>query len=162
MINKVTIRPANSADAELVATFINELAQFEQLTHRSRPVIASLEKQLSETPESPRLYTYIAEVDGKPVGFTLFYLVYSTFQTKWNVHLEDLYVREDARGAGAGFALIREVGNFALAHDCEIMDLEVLRWNTKAITFYLKLGAEPDNSWTRMRWRTEKLNRFST
>ena len=91
----------------------------------------------------------LAEIDGAPVGFALFFHNFSTFLGRPGLFLEDLYVQPHARGAGVGRALLRHLAGVAVERGCGRMDWNVLDWNEPAIGFYKKLGADvlPD-------WRT--------
>jgi len=90
----------------------------------------------------------IAELDGRPVGFALFFHNFSTWTGKPGIYLEDLYVTPDARGAGAGKALLRHLAGIALDRDCGRFEWAVLDWNTPAIDFYRAMGAQAMEEWT--------------
>ncbi len=93
----------------------------------------------------------------EPIGFALFFPVYSTFEAAWSLYLEDLYVRPAARGTGAGLALLRAVAQEAVRRGAPRLDWVVLDWNAPAIGFYERLGARAMSEWTGMRLTGEAL-----
>ena len=89
-----------------------------------------------------------ADDDGVAVGFALFFHNFSTFLGRPGIHLEDLFVRPERRGAGHGRALLRELGRLALERGCGRVEWSVLDWNEPSIAFYRSLGAVPMDEWT--------------
>ncbi|GIW88066.1 MAG: N-acetyltransferase [Isosphaeraceae bacterium] len=128
------IRPARPEDCELIARLIGELAEYERLAHEARATADDLRRDLF----GPRVFAeaLIAEADGHPVGFALFFHNYSTFQGRPGLYLEDLYVRPEYRGRGLGKALLVELARLAVERRCGRLEWAVLDWNSPAITFY--------------------------
>ena len=93
----------------------------------------------------------IGELDGAAQGFALFFHNFSTFEGRPGIYLEDLFVREPARGSGLGQALLAHLAALAVARDCARLEWSVLDWNAPAIGFYEKLGARTMDDWTIMR-----------
>ena len=98
----VVIRPATPADAGLIHQFILDLADYEKLLETVEATQADTEAALFGA--QARAFADIAELDGEPVGFALWFYNYSTFVGRHGIYLEDLFVRPAARGAGAGHA----------------------------------------------------------
>lgn len=144
------IRAAAPADVPALLHFIRELARYEHLEHQLDLDAERLAAHLFGP--SPSCGALLAEVVGHPVGFALFYASYSTFRTRPCLHLEDLFVLPEHRGAGTGLALLRAVAAEAVRRGCPRLDWNVLDWNAPAIGFYEKQGAAllPD-------WRTCRL-----
>ena len=146
----VSLRPAAPSDLPAILGFIRELAAYERLEHQ----VVATEALLAEHLFGPRpaAEVVIAEVDGRAVGFALFFHNFSTFLGRPGMFLEDLYVQPHARGLGIGRALLRHLAGLAVERGCGRLDWNVLDWNAPAIGFYQKLGAEvlPD-------WRTCRL-----
>src|SRR5215207_242551 len=115
------VRVATLSDTPLILSFIRELAEYERLLHEVEMTEADVRRDLFG--ENPRCFCDIAEVDGKPVGFALWFYNYSTFRGRAGIYLEDLFVRTEARGLGAGKALLRR-----LAERCMDADLGRLEW----------------------------------
>jgi GNAT superfamily N-acetyltransferase len=149
------IRPATSADAELVFELICELAVYEKLRHE---VVATAET-IRETVFGPGSCTevLIAEWHGEPAGFAIFFATYSTFLGRQGIYLEDVYVREALRGHGIGKRLLAEVARVAVERKCGRLEWSVLDWNKPAIDFYESLGAEAQSEWIRYRLCAEEM-----
>jgi len=105
----------------------------------------------------PLFRTLIAELDGTPVAFALYFLAYSTWRGRPTLYLEDLFVRPVARGNGAGRALMRALAREAVALGCGRFVWQVLDWNAPAIDFYEKLGANLQKEWLSVRIMGEPL-----
>jgi len=154
-----TIRDATKADVPLILAFIRELAEYEKLLHE----VVATETDIAETlfGSKPSAEVVIAEADGSPVGFALFFHNYSTFAGRPGIYLEDLYVRPEARGKGTGRALLAHLAGVALARGCARLEWAVLDWNRPAIEFYESLGARAMDEWTVYRLSGETLRRAS-
>lgn len=156
---KIEIRNAQRNDCSLILEFIQELAEFEKLSHE---VIASVELlEESLFCEKPEAEVVIATYDDKPAGFALFFFNYSTFLGRKGLYLEDLYVKEESRGTGIGKALLIKLAKIAVERDCGRFEWSVLDWNEKAIDFYKALGAKPMDEWTVHRVDGEDLLKLS-
>ncbi|TME53454.1 MAG: GNAT family N-acetyltransferase [Chloroflexi bacterium] len=92
--------------------------------------------------------TLIAENDGEPVGFALFFHNFSTFLAQPGIYLEDLFVVPEQRGRGVGRALLERLARVAVDRGCGRLEWAVLDWNRDAITFYERLGANANSDWT--------------
>ena len=127
------LRWATFEDSPTIMRFVRELAEFEEMLHE---VVVSA-AQLRADFEAGRFECILAEPldGGPPVGFALVFHVYSTFEGL-SLYLEDLYVSPEARGSGAGSALLRGVASIARSRDCARLQWQALSWNQKAIDFY--------------------------
>lgn len=146
----VHLRPAVASDVPTILGFIRELAGYERLEHQVVASEALLHEHLFGA--RPAAEVVIAELDGRPVGFALFFQNFSTFLGRPGLFLEDLYVQPEARGHGIGKALVAHLAKLAVARGAGRFDWNVLDWNEPAIGFYKRLGADvlPD-------WRTCRL-----
>lgn len=140
------IRPATPDDAALIASLVRELADYEKLLHEAKGTAADFRKEL-ESP-NPVFRVLIAEWDGVPAGFALYFFNFSTFVARPGLYLEDLFVRPALRAHGIGRALLRELAKVAQARGCGRMEWAVLDWNEPALKFYKSLGARPLTEWT--------------
>ena len=145
----VTIRPARSGDAATVLRFVRELAEYE----REPDAVVATEAMMDEAlfSEKPKAEALIAEVDGVAVGFALFFHTFSTWTGRQGIWLEDLYVTPDARGSGAGKALVSAIAGICLDRGCPRFEWWVLDWNEPAIGFYRSIGAQAMDEWTTQR-----------
>lgn len=154
----IHIRPATPADVSLILAFVRELAEYEREPHS----VHITEEQLLSDGFGPERYyeCLIAEADGAPAGFALFFPIYSTWQGR-SLHLEDLFVRPALRGRGIGKALLRRVAALALERGCARLQWDVLDRNTPAIDFYRSLNADMLHDWRRMRVSGPSLTALS-
>jgi len=144
-----TIRLATPEDLPLISALIRELAEYEKLGHEVRFDTTKLGQHLFGP--RPMAEVLIAEADGAPCGFALFFHNFSTFEGRPGIYLEDLFVRPAARGCGLGKALLARLAALALERDCARLEWWVLDWNAPSIGFYKALGARPMDEWTVMR-----------
>lgn len=151
----ITIRPAAPGDAATVLRFAKELAAFE----REPDAVVATEAMMHEAlfGERPAAEALIAEIDGAAVGFAIFYHNFSTWTGRRGIWLDDLYVTPEARGSGAGKALLRHLAGIALDRDCARFEWWVLDWNDPAIGFYRSIGAEAMDEWTVQRVTCDAL-----
>ncbi len=140
-----SIRTATVADVPLILDFIRGLADYEKLAHEVVATEATLRQTLFGA--TPAAQVVIAEVEGRPAGFALYFFNYSTFLAKPGLYLEDLFVKPEYRGAGTGTALLLHLAKIANTRGCGRMEWSVLDWNEPAIKFYETLGARRMNEW---------------
>jgi GNAT superfamily N-acetyltransferase len=149
------LRPGTAGDVPLVLSLIRELATYERAPDA---VVASESDLLRDGFGAVPLFrTLIAEVDGVPVGFALFFLAYSTWRGRPTLFLEDLFVRPPARSKGVGRALMRALAAEAVRTGCARFVWQVLDWNMPSIHFYESLGAEVVREWLTCRVDGEAL-----
>ncbi len=153
------IRPATPADVPALVTLIQALAAYEQLSHE----VTGTADDLAAALFGPRPYAEaaLAWVDDQPVGMVLFFYNFSTFLMKPGLYLEDIFVQPDYRGRGIGKALLVYLGKLALARGCGRLDWSVLDWNTPAIEFYQRMGAEIKPEWQLCRVTGDALAAFN-
>jgi GNAT superfamily N-acetyltransferase len=153
------IRQAERSDVPLVLQFIRELAEYEKLAHE---MVATPEDLLRDGfSDRPYFRVVIAEWDGEPAGFALYFYNYSTFQGRPGLYLEDLFVRPSYRGKGIGKALLVHLAKVAVEQNCGRYQWQVLDWNTPSIKFYESLGAQMMKQWLTMRVTGEALARLA-
>ena len=157
--SKVQVRVAASSDAPLILEFIKALAEYERLGHDVEATEADIRRDLFG--ENPRCFCDIAEADGRPVGFALWFYNYSTFRGRAGIYLEDLFVKPEARGLGAGKALLRRLAQRCMDADLGRLEWSVLNWNTPAIEFYDSLDAASMEEWTVRRLYGEALQKLA-
>lgn len=145
-MTQLNTRPAQPADITFILELISELAEYEKLSDQVVADAAQLEAHLFGP--KPYAEVLIGEVDGVALGFALFFHNYSTFLTQPGIYLEDLYVRQSARGLGLGKALLGALAKLTVERNCGRLEWSVLDWNEPAIGFYKKLGAVAQDEWT--------------
>lgn len=143
------IRPGASRDTPVILGLIRGLAKYERLLREYRADA----KRFRRHGFGRRRYfeTLICTQAGRPIGFALYYFIYSTFACRPILFIEDLFVLPDQRGRGAGKALMSALARVAIRKKCSQMAWNVLHWNAPAIKFYRGLGASLDKTWLVMR-----------
>jgi GNAT superfamily N-acetyltransferase len=141
----VAVRRATPEDAEDVLSLIQALADYEKLEGPDEAAKERLRTGLFDGRLG--MITLIAEVDGEIVGYAVAYEQYSTFSGLPKLFLEDIFVLEEYRATGAGYALFQAVAAEAERRGCHEMEWQVLTWNRTAMDFYDRLGARRDDEW---------------
>jgi len=154
-----TIRPATPEDVGQILTFIRALAAYE----REPDAVTATEEELLRHGfgENPYYQCLMAEHEGKPAGFALYFYDYSTWLGRPGLYLEDIFVDPSFRGLGIGKALLQQLAAIALEKGCARLKWEVLDWNQPAIDFYSALGAEFLDTWRNVRVSGEALRRLA-
>lgn len=155
----LTIRPATEEDAELILHLVRELAIYEKAEHEVLATPAHVRNTLFCA--NPKVFGLICLDGDTPVGFAVYFFNYSTWQGQHGLYLEDLYVSPDARGKGAGKALLSHLARIAVDKDCGRFEWSVLDWNTPSIAFYDSLGAKPQTEWIRYRMTGNALQQLA-
>ena len=157
--DSITIRSANKNDAALILSFIQGLAEYEKLAHE----VVGNEQDLQRTlfGDKPSAEVLIAENNGKPAGFALFFTSYSTFLARPGIYLEDLFVLPEYRGFGIGKTLLAFLAGLAVERNMGRLDWSVLDWNEPAIKFYEQIGARGLTDWTQYRLDGEALRQLA-
>ena len=155
----LTIRPARPSEAGLIFDFVCELADYEKLRHEVEASVADIERDVFGP--NPRVFCDIAEWDGAPAGFALWFYNYSTFRGRHGIYLEDLYVRPAYRGQGIARALMRRLARRCVEEGLGRFEWWVLNWNEPAIRFYRSIGAMPMDEWTVQRVSGEALAKLA-
>lgn len=158
--DRCQIRAARPGDAALIHRFVAALAAYEKLSHEAEATVADFDTALFG--ESPRVFCEIAEWDGEPVGFALWFYTFSTFRGRHGIYLEDLFVLPVARGRGIGKALLKHLARRCIEHGLARFEWSVLDWNTPSIAFYEAQGATVMREWLRCRVDGEALRSLGT
>jgi GNAT superfamily N-acetyltransferase len=143
----LSLRPATIDDAALLRAMIRELADYEH--ELDQVTISENDLRRDGFGEKPCFRALIAEWDGQPAGYALFFGYYSTWAGR-GLYLEDLFVREKFRGFGIGTAMLARVARIAIDEHCQGVHWEVLNWNAKAIAMYKEIGAKFPDQWRRV------------
>ena len=151
------IRKGTIQDMPSVLLLIQELAEFEKEPNAVEISVKDLEKDGFS--ENPLFQTFVAEVENEVVGVALYYYRYSTWKGK-TIHLEDLVVKENKRGTGAGFALYSEIIKQGQKEGVKRIEWNVLDWNTNAIQFYEKSGANILDDWKVVQMNENGISKF--
>ena len=153
------IRQAEEEDVPEILELIKALADFENL---SGEVVATEELlKITLFGINSQAEVQIAYDKNKTLGFALYFRTFSTFLGRPGIYLEDLYVRENARGKGVGEALLRRLAQRTWEIGGGRLEWAVLNWNEPAIGFYQKMGAAPLDEWTTYRVTGKNLQELA-
>jgi GNAT superfamily N-acetyltransferase len=140
-----SLRPTTPTDIPALHRLMRDFARYEKLEHRFRITEPGLHDVLFGA--SPAFDSVLAEVEATPVGFALWFLTFGTFSGRWGLFVEDIYIDQAHRSRGIGLALFRYMARIAIERGCIDMQWNVLDWNTPAIAFYRRIGAQSVRGW---------------
>lgn len=155
-----TIRFADEQDAPIILSFIQALAEYENLTHEVKATATDLRETLFGARRIAEVL--IGEYESEPVSFALFFHNYSTFLGRPGIYLEDLFVKPEMRGRGFGRLLLTYLAKLARERNCGRVEWAVLDWNKPSIQFYKNLGAVPMDDWTVYRLTGDALTKLAS
>ncbi|HVY52723.1 MAG TPA: GNAT family N-acetyltransferase [Devosia sp.] len=154
----LAIRDAARADTAQILRFINDLAEYERLRHEAVATEADIERDLFGA--APKVFCQIAEWNGEPAGFALWFYTFSTFLGRHGIWLEDLFVEPAMRGHGIGKALLANLAQRCIRENLGRLEWAVLDWNQPSIDFYRSQGAVFMDDWRRCRVTGDALIRL--
>jgi GNAT superfamily N-acetyltransferase len=155
----LTVRRGTVRDAGVICELIRGLARYERLERQCVVQPAAIRRH--GFGRTRYFETLICRRGRRPVGFALYFFTYSTFLAQPTLYLEDLFVVPEARGRGAGRALLRALARIAVRRRCGRMEWTVLDWNTPSIRFYKRLGAGLRKEWILTRLTGAPLRRLA-
>lgn len=157
-MNNLVIRQAERKDCAIILSFIQALAEYENMLDDVVADEALLEEWIFDKQKAEVIF---AVADGKEVGFALYFHNFSTFLGRAGIYLEDLFVLPEYRGNGYGKALLQRLAAIAVERGCGRLEWSCLDWNQPSIDFYLSLGAVRMEDWTTYRMTGETLQKFA-
>ena len=157
-MSELTFRPAQRGDEEKILFFIRELAKYEKM---ESDVVATPQLLREWIFDRQKAEVIFSVVDGREIGFALYFHNFSTFLGRAGLYLEDLFILPEYRGMGYGKATLRELARIAVSCGCGRLEWCCLDWNKPSIDFYLSLGAQPLDEWTTYRLTGETLLRMA-
>ncbi len=158
-MSKLLIREAEPNDVNTILELIRGLAEYEKALDQAVATPQQLHEALFK--DNPTAYGLICEDETGVLGFAVYFYNYSTWTGKNGLFLEDLYVRPECRGKGAGKALLKYLAQHAVAMDCGRFEWNVLDWNQPTIDFYTSFGAEAQSEWVGYRLSGQALRDFA-
>lgn len=155
----IALRAATRDDVDTILGLIRDLAVYER---EPDAVIATAEDLVRDGfGERPAFHVVLAEEEGATVGFALYCYSYSTWLGRRCLYLEDLFVKPEHRGKGAGLMLMKHLAGVAVAGGCRRFLWQVLDWNEPSIRFYESLGANIAREWLTARLEGDALVAFA-
>ncbi len=155
---KFTLREAGPSDAGLVLYFIKKIAEYEKMLDQVQASEADIYDSLFVRKAA---YSLIAEEDGKPIGFALYFFNFSTFIGRPGLYLEDIFILPEYRGKGYGTAIFHELARIAKRENCGRMEWTCLDWNEPSRQFYRNMGAIAMDEWTVHRFTEDTIHRIA-
>jgi len=150
-----TIQPVVANEIPMLLELIRELARFERLEHEVEATPDSLKESLfGPQPVAGALFARYGE---EHAGYALYFFTFSSFVGRAGIWLEDIYVRPAYRQRGLGRALIKAVAQIGVERNCGRFEWTALNWNTHALDFYRRLGANSMSDWILLRMNAEAL-----
>lgn len=136
----LTVRPAALADRAAVKQMLGAFVDYLNAIEPGEDD-ADLDYLLDQSfGPDPVCSTLIAEQNGRPVGYVGYHPgVWEIYRA---VYVISLFVHAEARGTGAGYALMAAVKEIARAQGAKRIVWEVWRKNPLAIDFYKRIGGE--------------------
>ncbi len=156
---KLEIRKATIDDASLILDLVKELATYEKAENEVVATVEDIQRNLFSNCTTTK--AIICTSEGKPIGFAVYFLNFSTWLGKNGIYLEDLYVSQSHRGLGAGKKMLKYLAQIAVKNDCGRFEWSVLDWNEPAIKFYESIGAKAQNEWIGYRLEGQSLLDFA-
>ncbi len=155
----LTLRPATPSDIPLILAYVGELALYEKAPEKAVATADDMRRAIFGEP--PCAWVVLAEWEGRPAGFALWFYAFSTWEGRPALYLEDLFVRPEFRGHGIGKALLKRLAAIAVEKGCTRYTWAVLDWNQPSIDFYERLGAKVMREWLHCRVEGEALARLA-
>ena len=141
----LSFRAARREDVPLILEMIRALAEYEQLLSEVVATESVLEEWLFDKKKAEVLFPML---EGKEIGFALYFHNFSTFLGRAGLYLEDLYIQPAYRGRGYGRKVLQKLAQIAVERGCGRLEWWCLDWNAPSIAFYKNLGAQPMDEWT--------------
>lgn len=144
-MESLSFRAARREDVPLILGMIRALAEYEQLLSEVVATESVLEEWLFDKKKAEVLFPML---EGKEIGFALYFHNFSTFLGRAGLYLEDLYIQPEYRGRGYGRKVLQKLAQIAVERGCGRLEWWCLDWNASSIAFYKNLGAQPMDEWT--------------
>jgi len=154
------IRDATRNDVPVITALMRDFAAFEELSEYFEATTEQLAAAMFG--EQAFVNGLVAEDNDKVIAYALFYQNYATFRGQRGMYLEDLFISQAHRGSGIGEAMIRRVAQIAKQQGCERIDFQVLEWNSSAIGFYEKLGADREETERHFKFTDAAFEKLAT
>ncbi|HRI02361.1 MAG TPA: GNAT family N-acetyltransferase [Pyrinomonadaceae bacterium] len=156
----IAIRNINENDLSAVADLMRSFAEYENLSEYCTVTMERLYRAMFS--DEGFVEGLIAFDDETPIAYALFYPNFSSFRGEMGLYLEDIYVLADYRRHQLGLQLLRKIASIAKERGLERIDFQVLDWNTPAVNFYLKHGAEQNDGESHFKFAGDAFARLAS
>jgi GNAT superfamily N-acetyltransferase len=141
MQSTIQVRQADSKDiTELYGLMREYIVDFYNQPEPSEGELKGLIHHLLENPSSG--VQFVAEENGRLIGFATLYFTFSTLKVKRQAILNDLFVHRDVRGKKVGETLFKTCLDYIRKHGFAGMTWETAKDNVAAQALYKKMGGE--------------------
>lgn len=141
-MENLVVRKAEKIDIDVIFELINGLANYEKRPWDMTGTKEDLSYWLFEKNIAT---TLLLELEGKAIGYAMYYPVFGSFSAKGKVHLEDMFIYKQYRGKGIGKHFLKQIVKRVFEEGYSGMEWSALDWNESAIKFYEKVGAEQES-----------------
>ena len=141
---EINLRRARREDCPRMLELVIELAIYEKAPDEVTVTLEHFTE--SGFGPNPVWWAFVAEMEGRIVGFALYYIRFSTWKGQ-RMYLEDFIVTDECRGRGIGRLLFDRLIDEAKEKGFNAIAWQVLKWNEPAINFYKKYNATFDGEW---------------
>ena len=155
-MKELTFKTAQRQDCPLILEYIKKLADYEKRLDEVIATTEDIEKWIFDENQAEVIFV---QLNGKVIGFALYFLSFSTYLGNVNMHLEDLFIEPEHRGNGYGKALLKELGKIVIDRGYGRFEWTCLSWNKSSIDFYLNIGAEMKD-WELFHFKGDALKKF--
>ena len=155
-MKELTFKIAQRQDSPLILEYIKKLAEYEKRLDEVIATTEDIEKWVFDENQAEVIF---AQLNGKVIGFALYFLSFSTYIGNVNMHLEDLFIEPEYRGNGYGKALLKELGKIVIDRGYGRFEWTCLSWNKPSIDFYINIGAEMKD-WELFHFKGDALKKF--
>jgi len=142
-MKKTKIRFIQKNDLDELLCLCEAHALYEKARFSKERKKENLTKHLFSS--TPILYCLVIELDSKLIGYATYMKQYSTWDADFYVYMDCLFLNEKSRGLGLGKELMNKIKEEAKKLGCDLIQWQTPTFNTGAINFYKKIGAESKN-----------------
>jgi ribosomal protein S18 acetylase RimI-like enzyme len=144
----IRIREASPDDRQFILDTARRFADFDLPSWRTVAQVVDaearvLQKEIEEPGAASAMF--IAETESSiPVGFIFIETHTDYFTQRPHAHISTISITKDAEGHGAGGALMKAAEDWARQRQLPHITLNVFDLNTRARSFYERLGYQPE------------------
>lgn len=156
----ITIRNINENDLPAVVGLMRSFAEYENLAEYCTVTTERLHRAMF----GPEAFVegLIAFDDENPIAYALFHPNFSSFRGEMGLYLEDIYVLAEYRRHKLGLQILKKIASIAKQRGLERIHFLVLDWNTPAVNFYLKHGAESFDGESHFKFAGDAFTRLAS
>ena len=135
-----TIRNCEISDLPKLIILCQKHAEFERADYDAEEKEEDLKEALFS--KNPKLFCLVVATDNDIVGYVSYNFIYSTWSAGDFIHMDCLFLEENARSFGIGEVLINKLKEIGKKKNCVNMQWRTPEFNERAIKFYQRIGAK--------------------